>query len=644
LKKQKKKNKMKPIMQNNNPVYAIAALKHEKMAERTSLPYPYYTFLLFFICEQGLSQEAPAKKDSAQIHQDIESFSGQHKITRFFYHLIYKPAKVESSTKKNKRKQQRKQIQKPYSTFEGKYIRNIIVETLDPFGYSITDTNATTQNRFLLKGNQIHVKTQNITIRNLLLIHQNQKFDSLLVKESERLVRTRNYILNVSFFIKAEKNDSVDIYIRAIDKWSLIPGFGASASNIKFNLTDKNFIGLGHESANIFHWDFTTGDFAYNVKYHIPNIKNTFINSTLILSKDPLKNAVSGFQIDRPFFSPYARWAAGASYMYQNRHNYLHTADSALIIRHFKLTTQDYWAGSAIHIFKGNSENKRNTNFISTLRFLRIRYLEKPPEIPDVRNIFSNEDFYLAGIGISTRKYVQDRFIFRYGLTEDVPVGKVFSLTGGYQITNNTRRKYFGAHMSFGRYYRWGYLSSAYEYGTFFRTSHLEQGIFSANMIYFTRLMEIGKWKIRQFVKPQFTIGINRLPYDSLTLNDGFGMDGFNSPTLSGISRIMFTLQTQLYTPWNFLGFHFGPFVIFSMGILGNPVTGFRNNKLYSQIALGVLIKNENLIISSFQLSFAYYPIIPGKGHDILKMNSFKTTDFEFSDFEIGKPGVHLYQ
>lgn len=618
----------------------------KKWLKELRFPIIIIPFLFFFTCEQGFSQETPVKKDSAQIHQDIESFSARHKFTRFFYRLIYKPVKVESSTKKTRRKQPRKQIQKSYSSFEGKNIRHIIIETLDPFGYSITDTNATTQNRFLIKGNQVHVKTQNITVRNLLLIHQNDKFDSLLVKESERLVRTRNYILNVSFFTKAtsEKNDSVDIYIRAIDKWSLIPGFGASPSNIKFNLTDKNFIGLGHESANVIHWDLTDGDFAYDIKYHIPNIRNSFINSTLILRKDLLKNAVSGIQVDRPFFSPYARWAAGVSYMYQDRHNFLHTADSALIIQHFKLNTQDYWAGSAIRIFKGNTENKRNTNFISTLRFLRIRYLEKPPEIPDVRNIFSNEDFYLAGIGISTRKYVQDRFIFRYGLTEDVPVGKVFSLTGGYQIMNNIKRKYLGAHISFGRYHRWGYLSSTYEYGTFFRTSHAEQGIFSANIIYFTRLMEIGKWKIRQFVKPQFTIGINRLPYDSLTLNDGFGMDGFNSPTLSGTSRIIFTLQTQLYSPWNLLGFHFGPFVILSMGMLGDPVTGFRNNKLYSQIALGVLIKNENLIISSFQLSFAYYPIIPGKGHDILKMNSFKTTDFEFSDFEIGKPGVQLYQ
>jgi hypothetical protein len=121
-------------------------------------------------------------------------------------------------------------------------------------------------------------------------------------------------------------------------------------------------------------------------------------------------------------------------------------------------------------------------------------------------------------------------------------------------------------------------------------------------------------------------------------------MDGFNSPTLSGTTRLLFTFQTQSYAPWNLIGFNFGPFLILSLGMLGDPVTGLRNSKIYSQIALGVLIRNKNLIISSFQLSFAYYPSIPGKGRDIFKMNSFKTTDFEFSDFEIGKPVVQLFQ
>jgi hypothetical protein len=310
----------------------------------------------------------------------------------------------------------------------------------------------------------------------------------------------------------------------------------------------------------------------------------------------------------------------------------------------FKFNVQDYWVGNAMQIFKGNTENKRTTNFISTVRFLRIRYLEKAIEALDSLHIYGDENFYLAGIGISTRKYAQDKFIFNYGITEDVPIGKIYGLTGGYQEKNNTGRLYLGARISSGYYYPWGYLSSNFEYGTFFHASHAEQGVFTAGVNYFTGLLEIGKWKFRQFVKSQIAIGINRFSYDSLTLNDGYGLDGFNSPALSGTSRLLFTFQTQSYTPWNFIGFHFGPYLICSLGMLGNAVTGFKNSKIYSQIGLGILIKNEHLVFNTFQISISFYPIIPGKGQNVFKTNSFKTTDFGFRDFEIGKPAPVIYQ
>jgi hypothetical protein len=197
---------------------------------------------------------------------------------------------------------------------------------------------------------------------------------------------------------------------------------------------------------------------------------------------------------------------------------------------------------------------------------------------------------------------------------------------------------------SFGNYYEWGYMSSNFEYGTFLKASHTEQGVFTAGVNYFTGLIEVGKWKFRQFVKPQITIGINRFSYDSLTINDGYGLDGFKSPALSGTQRLLFTVQTQSYSPWRLLGFHFGPYLACSLGMLGNATDGFKNSKIYSQIGVGVLIKNENLVFNSFQISISFYPVIPGIGQDVFRMNSFRTTDFGFRDFEINKPEGVIYQ
>jgi hypothetical protein len=358
-------------------------------------------------------------------------------------------------------------------------------------------------------------------------------------------------------------------------------------------------------------------------------------------SVDQFRNFTKSISIDRPFFSPFARWAAGVNLM-QLRKDSIFAIDS--ILQRYKFNAQDYWAGYAVQIFKGNTEYYRTTNFISAVRFSRRRYLEKPNEMYDTLHKFSNEDFYLASIGISARRYVLDKYIFNFGLTEDVPIGKVYNLTAGYQEKNNIGRFYLGARVSLGYYYPWGYLTSDFEYGTFFHGSHAEQGILTAGVNYFTGLLEIGKWKLRQFVKAQINIGINRLPSDSITLNDGYGIDGFNSPTLAGPSRLLLRLQTQTYAPWNLIGFRFGPYLVFSLGMVGDETRGFKNSTMYSQIGLGVLIKNDYLIFGTFEFSIAFYPLIPGRGSDIFKFNAFTTKDFGLRDFEIGKPAIITYQ
>jgi len=603
-----------------------------------------FAFSIFINCF-AFAQETPVKTDSTHIYENIETYSKRSRFTTFMYRLVFKPVAVISKKVDPKKKVYKKLIQKPYSTFEGKIIRNIDIVTLDPFGYSPIDTTVAKQNFLYKTGNKLHIKTQILAIRNLLLIRKNEPFNSLLVKESERLIRSQKYVHEVSFYVAfaGGKSDSVDIFIRELDRWSIIPYGSISPSGIHADLTDKNFLGTGHEFQNVFTRNITSGINAFNTNYFIPNIRNTYISTKLQNSFDGYGNFRRSLTVDRPFFSPFAKWAAGASFASQRKTDSLNYIGPVIAPLKLRFGTQDYWAGKALQIFKGNTEEERTTNLIFTLRYLRIRYFDKPIELNDPLHFYSNEDFYLTGIGISTRKYVQDRYIYNYGVIEDVPVGKVLGLTGGYQVKNNTGRFYLGMRFSFGNYNQWGYLSSNFEYGTFFNNSHSEQGVFSAGINYFTGLFEIGKWKFRQFVKPQLIIGMNQFTYDSLTLNDGYGLDGFKSPSLSGTNRLLLNLQTQLYSPWNIIGFHLGPFFTYSLGMLGAEGTGFKNSKVYSLIGVGVLIKNENLVFNTFQFSISFYPLIPGYGQDVFKMNSFRTSDLGFRDFEIGRPAPVIY-
>lgn len=607
-----------------------------------------FLFLLpgLFFSDFSLAQQTPAAKDSTKMYRDIEKFSKKRKSTNFLYNLLFRPVPSPKTQKPKLKSKEKKNLQKPYSAFEGKIIREIHIRTLDPFGNSVTDTIRATQNTLTKGGNHVHIKTQQITIRNLLLIQRNEPFDSLLVKESERLIRSQRYVHEVSFEVVSagKKSDSVDIYIRVLDTWSLIPEGAISTSSYTIQLTDKNFLGLGHRFQNVFTRNYIEGTNAFKTNYSIPNIRNTYINTTLHYAIDGHKNYIRSINIDRPFFSPFAKWAAGAYLLRQFQNNSVRLNDAVFLQQNIKYNSQDYWAGNARQIFKGNSENARTTSLILSTRFLRIRYLEKPIELYDPTRAYSNEEFYMASVGISTRKYVQDKYIFKYGLTEDVPVGRTVVITGGYQVKNNIGRTYVSARISFGNYIPWGYISSNFEYGTFFRTSRAEQGVFTAGINYFTNQFEIGQWKFRQFVKPQVTLGIHRFSYEKVTINNENGLRGFNTSTLAGTKKVVVTLQTQSYAPWSILGFRFGPYLIYSLGLLGNDRSGFKNSHMYSQFSLGVLIKNEFLVFNYFQLSVSFYPVVPGDGENILKINSNSTTDFGFRDFSIGKPGPVAYQ
>lgn len=589
------------------------------------------------ICRTAIVQQPPAKTDSSEVYGKIETYSRKSQFTRFMYSLVFKPVAFIPL--------HQKLLQIPYGNFEGKIIRNIHIVTLDPFGYSVSDTLVVPRNALLKSGNWLHIKTRLFSIANILLIRKNEPFDSLLVKESERLVRSQGYVGDVLFdVVPAEKaTDSVDIQVRVLDKWSFIPDGTYSSTRLGLGFAEDNFAGLGHALNAGYAWNRSNGKNAVTTDYVIPNIRNSFISAALHYNIDEYQNFLTSVAIERPFYSPLARWAAGLNIAQQFLRDSFPDPVSGRVRENVNFNTQDYWAGTANGILKGNTEDERTTKAIVAARYLRIRYLDKPDALHDPLHIFSNEDFYLAGIGISTLKYIQDRYIFNFGVIEDVPVGRVYGITGGYQIRDNVGRLYLGSRISFGDYFGWGYASSTFEYGTFLLGSTLQQGVLSGSANYFSPMFSIGSWRIRQFVKPQVTWGLNRFSYDSLTINNENGIRGFNGP-LGGTRKIVLTLQTQSYAPWNVWGFRFGPYLNCSLGMLGNAKSGFENSQVYSQLGVGALIKNDYLVFSNFQISIAYYPLIPGNGYNIIKLNSFITTDFGFGNFVFGKPEIVAFQ
>lgn len=598
-------------------------------------------FLLLSCSFTVWSQEPAQKSDSTKVYRQIEDYSKRSKLTQFVHKLIFEPV-VKDKPKKSKIQ---KVIKTNFAAYECKVIRNVHIITLDPFGYSEVDTLKLPELKRERLGNSLHYKTREFAINNLLLYQKNDLLDSLLVKESERLLRSQRYVRSVATQMHLVQSDSVDVYVRVLDAWSLFPDFSTSTTSSTFRLTERNFLGIGHEVAGTYRESLTNKDHSYSTSYRIPTIFKTFIGAQLNYQKEIDGSYGKYVNFERPFFSSYSHWAGGIYVDEQYKKIILRDSNLNPSAQSYKYSSQDYWLGYSYPFLGGKSEYNRATNFFVNARHLQINYKEQPSPTVDVFSNFSTEKQYLASFGFASRKFIQDKNLFKFNVIEDIASGFIYSVTAGNQLKNDLNRFYLGGRVALGRFYPFGYLSTNFEYGTFFNGDKTEQTTVNWSFVYFTNLIELGNWKFRQFFKPQLVIGINRLNsnFDRLNLNGDTGLQGFESTLLTGTKKVLVNLQTQGYSPWNLFGFRLNPYFSYSMGMLSNANDTFKDSKMYSQISAGVIVSNDFLVFSSFQFSFSFFPSIPD-GSEAFKTNSIRSYDLTLPNFEIPKPSVVTYQ
>ena len=387
--------------------------------------------LISFSYQISFSQNDKKEKDSSKSYQNIQSYSKKNKYTHLLHKLIFEPINPK---KKKPIIEQKKQVDA-----EGKIIRNIIITTLDPFGYSDTDSTKTPDKWIERTGNLLHLKTKNLAIKNLLLFKKNTPYSSVNIDESERIIRSQKFVSRVTISEKltAKESDSVDVFIRVLDSWSSLPKASVSNSKASLGLSERNIFGIGHQ----FDYKFTNrssdGKNANDLAYTIPNIKHTFIKTIVQYRIDLDDNYSKSISIERPFYSPLTKWAGGIYLDQQFKTDTLQGLDLQYVKQNFKYSSHDFWIAKAFQIFKGNTLDDKTTNLIISGRLLNKNYIESPEINYDPTNFYADETFLLSGIGINTRKFIKDKYIFKNGIVEDVPIGRIYGITYGYQNKNN---------------------------------------------------------------------------------------------------------------------------------------------------------------------------------------------------------------
>ncbi len=525
----------------------------------------------------------------------------------------------------------------PFDEFAGKEIRNSEVIRLDAFGTDIDNPLKSDQSKIEKNLNSTYIKTRRFILNQYLLFKPGDMVSPLVMADNERLLRELSFISDARIIIVPADSNLVDIAVIVRESYPL--GFGLRLEGIStgmVKLYDNNFAGLGHKLDLTIPYNFK--DYPYpgiGIKYAIRNIARTFSDIELEYS-DGLGSTGIGGVFRRSFTTSETMYSWSASVRMTNTTEDLDTMITPVPLR---FIYQDYWGARSFMIDRDNV-----TRFIVSGRYVNNNVYSRP-EIDDF-SYYRLQKYQLitASFAVSSQRFINTSLIYSYGRTENIPYGYMLEVMGGRELNEFKYRDYVGLKASIGNIFtRFGYIYGGISFSAFYNHGNTEQGLYETRIRYFTPLIQAGRSKIRAFINLYHTRGFNRYMDEYLYLRNNDLVRGFKNDSVTGNNRIVATFEPVLFTPKPLLGFRFAIFAFTDAGFLikGGLISGEYTN--ISSFGAGVRIRNDQLVLNTIQIRFAWYPNRPPYSE-----SSWATVDglvrLKPPGFEPDPPGVIPYR
>lgn len=584
------------------------------------------------------------KRDSKQVTQEIleglKSRMGRRKLTKaIFDALISVPrdqfavdsAKLTKSTR-------------PYDLYEGKIIGDVSLNKLTVFGPEVDDTTKRAKTVFQRAFNTLHWKTSGNVIRNNLTVKKGETITSSRLADAERILRELPFIRDARIEVVPRPNsDTVDLVLITQDVFPY--SFNIEPRDIDSGILDlgqRNLFGLGYEFDNRLQVANNQDQvFNYRGRLRVPNIRRSFTVGELILANNFRERGLR-MNVFRDFITPQTKWAGGMELSYlQERGERFVPIDTSNIIFYNTYNQQDFWLGRAFKLGLANEDANERTRLILSGRFKRTDYFNRAFFVTTESNqLYQNSNLFLGAIAISQRNYYKDRLIYGYGRTEDIPIGYYAEATFGIEKREFYDRNYVGFKASRGGFInQLGYLYTSFSYETFLREGGIkEQGRIDLEQLFFTNLLEIDKWRFRQFITFQYTHGLNRFQDEFITINNQDGVRGLSSPFFRGTQRLKLNLETVAFTPIEGVGFRIALYGFADIGYINRSNVNIFSGRMYNGVGLGFRVRNDNLTFRAFEMRLAYYPNLPGDINPF-GIDFSGSTSARFNDFITTRPG-----
>ncbi|HEY5747988.1 MAG TPA: hypothetical protein VIU12_18085 [Chryseolinea sp.] len=497
--------------------------------------------------------------------------------------------------------------------YEGKIIRQIYLQHID-FERSIYDSTKRTKKIISDLAHAFHGTTKEGIVRQHLFIKENTPLNPGLLSDNERYIRDLDFILDCRIVVVPlpDQPDSVDVSVMTKDVFSLGVRIGGSIPTAPLiGIYDANLAGLGQRLEFDVLMDGSQSPSLTSAAYYrkssafgsLVNLELGYTQLNTAISKGDEWEYAYYFRATRPLVSPYSRLAGALEFSNNWSHNIDREPDSTFLQYTYKVS--DVWVGYNFGVKRKAGDRKR---VFLAARFSDGAYLDRPEqaEYDDVAQ-YNSAHGYLAELTFYRQDFYRTRYVFGFGRTEDVPYGLSLSFSTGYIKQLGTERPYSAAKFRWSVANRKGnfYIFNI-QAGTFVRSGHLEDGVVTGRVSYFTRALNVGNNKLRGLITGGYAtlLGQDLLPSIKINVDE---LPSFSADSIWGNHKAFFRVEPTLYTSWQLLGFRFAPFIGGIVLWLDCETCPGGNTNFY-ELSAGVRTRNESLIFGTIELRLSYIP------------------------------------
>ncbi len=510
-----------------------------------------------------------------------------------------------------------------FNQFEGFFIRNIVIERI-PFGVSIGDTSKRLMNSLTTLANSLHHITKTDVVRKNLFFKKGDSLIPYLMADNERYLRQLLYLQDAEFFVArtAPGSDSVDVFVEIKDVFSL--GGAINSLGIKqtsLDIREDNFEGSGNAAVLYTLFDNTRNNkFAFGGEYNNRNMGGTFMDTKI--GYQSFYPSITGrkeennyyINLVKPLVNRYMSWTYEFDASYHATRNFYNTDSVYFSDVRYHYYHIDAWAGYNIDAkdFTTAEETKKLRKLIG-LRYINQKFLKVPGKYqnlydwkyPTISGVLGTLTFY-------RQNFYKTKYIYGFGRNEDIPEGLLLSITSGYTQRQKVKRPFIG--FDFESYHfnkRENYFSYKIAAEGYLYHKSVEDLNFLGSIFYFDHLKSIGtKWKQRFFLNYDLAQQVNIVFNQPLFANSQFGMPEYgnevvNNERVGGTLRSTVKAESEFFSPWSVVAFHFAPFVFSNVSVFSPYIY---KTKILSSIGGGIRTRNESFVFGTIELRGYYFP------------------------------------